>query len=259
MDSISQEERASETKGLIRTVIQWCLEILIHPVACGFFWTFEVASNDLRMAGWVYRNDSDRHRGLACGLFYATIGSVKTAVIAMLLSIAVVFLHGVVCIAALFLPFLPAAILRNWFFLEMWRGVMLAFGVGLALTFGVSLAAVAYARWHKLRIWIEYDDTQSIINANLWPPISEREPPASGRANATEAAIWAFFFIPCVVALWYMAQFGVWPAVVSVYTVFGILWWFAWPIVAKTPAECYNEFKCPTISSQPGESDGHGS
>ena len=127
---------------------------------------------------------------------------------------------------------------------------MLAFGVGIALTFGVSLAAVAYARWRKLRIWIEYDATQSIIEANSWPPIPEREPSPFGYVNAAEAVIWVFFFIPCLLVLWYMAQFGVLPVVVSVYTAWGILWWFAYPVVAKTPAECYNDFKSPTIPSQ---------
>ncbi len=157
-------------------------------------------------------------------MFYLVSGCVRIAIIGMGLAAFSIFLvlaiplqrQGPLLIQGSLLGFFTAAI------------------VAAALLILVGVVAVVYARWHRLRIWIDMQPQPDLVLNGYWPPVSDVE------ENGAEWIIGLPILLAMYTAFLLLDHSTVATYLVSILVaVIGML--AIRPVIARHPNECYAE------------------
>ncbi len=174
--------------------VGWLIYELTHKPALGAMAVcVKFGLNDFLTARWLSRIDTHRGRGHTCFWLYLASGLYKTAITGSVLALSITLF------AAVMRPRPP--VFRVQPQILDWQGLKEAF-VGAALTtlcgfllsVLISLLALAWAKRHQVKMWLDREVHQARRD-NVWPSC----PPATGRVNRAE--------LPIVVALLFALGF----------------------------------------------------
>ena len=215
----------SQTRRQSLAAVLTCASWLLAPAYACFAFPFRTAADDVRMAVYLWRNDANSIRGRGCALFYLVSGSNKIAMVGIGLMALALFL----CIA-----------MHKWWMLpplpifEAFGGFFIAGMVGYGLVALTGLIAVAYARRHRLRIWIDQDAQPDLVIYGGWPPVSDFD---------HNGANWIVAF-PVLLAMcpaFFLADHNIVAAYVVSMTAGAVALVIVRPVIAGHPEECYTE------------------
>jgi hypothetical protein len=146
---------------------------------------------DVKTALWLRRMDPDRGRGRACFWFYLAFGLWKVAVLATAMTIALLFLGGLMNPAR---RRLGGDVLS-----PVLGGVLIAAAVGFGLSFLTTYIALWSALRHRVRVWLGIAPHRA-RSGRYWPP-SHGQTNAAPFVTVTTLILTLWAFVLALLAL----------------------------------------------------------